>query len=114
MFLVPNAALVCWAFAGAGAGGASFFRSYFDFDFVNAAMVPSFLFSGVFFELSRYPTWLATIVRGTPLYQGVALMRDLNFGHVNAASAGHVAYLVVMGAAGVALATRKTTQRLTP
>ena len=114
VFLVPNAALICWAFAGAGAGGATFFRSYFDFDFVNAALVPSFLFSGVFFELSRYPTWLATVVRCTPLYQGVALMRDLNFGHVNAASAAHVVYLALMGAGGIALASRRTQQRLIP
>jgi lipooligosaccharide transport system permease protein len=114
VFLVPGAALVCWAFAGVGAAGASFFRSYFDFDFVNAALVPMFLFSGVFFELSRYPTWLATVVRCTPLYQGVALMRDLNFGHVEASSAAHVAYLAIMGAAGIRIATRKTAGRLVP
>lgn len=114
VFLLPAAGLVCWAFAGAGAGGASFFRSYFDFDFINVVLVPSFLFSGVFFELSRYPDWLATVVRGTPLYQGVALMRDLTFGHVGASSLGHVVYLAVMGAAGVGLATRRTRLRLTP
>lgn len=114
ILLVPAAALVCWAFAGAGAAGASFFRSYFDFDFVNAALVPLFLFSGVFFELSRYPAWLATVVRCTPLYQGVALMRDLNFGHLSATSVAHAAYLGVMGAIGIRIATRKTAQRLTP
>lgn len=114
LFLVPVAALICWAFAGAGAGGASFFRSYFDFDFVNVALIPSFLFSGVFFELNRYPSWLAAVVRCTPLYQGVALMRDLNFGHIGLSSLGHVAYLAAMGGAGVAIATRRTAQRLVP
>lgn len=114
IFLVPAAALVCWAFAGAGAGGASFFRSYFDFDFINVVLIPSFLFSGVFFELSRYPTWLAIVVRCTPLYQGVALMRDLTFGHLGAATFGHIIYLAAMGAIGIRIATRRTALRLTP
>ena len=114
ILLVPSAALVCWAFAGAGAGGASFFRSYFDFDFVNVVLIPSFLFSGVFFELSRYPAWLATVVRTTPLYQGVALMHDLTFGAVGLSSVAHAAYLFVMGAVGVAIASRRVQLRLTP
>lgn len=113
-FLVPSAALVCWAFAGAGAGAASFMRSYFDFDFVNVALIPSFLFSGVFFQLDRYPTWLATVVRGTPLYQGVALMRDLSFGQAGPASIAHATYLAAMGAFGMWLATRRMASRLTP
>jgi lipooligosaccharide transport system permease protein len=114
LLLVPAAVLTCWAFAGVGAAAASFFRSYFDFDFINVVLLPSFLFSGVFFELSRYPDWLATVVRVTPLYQGVALMRDLNFGVVGLSSLGHVAYLAAMGAAGLLLATRRTRARLVP
>ncbi|HEY2331417.1 MAG TPA: ABC transporter permease [Acidimicrobiales bacterium] len=111
---LPAAILVCWAFAGAGAGGAAFMRSYFDFDFVNAVIIPSFLFSAVFFPLSRYPEWLQRIVQVTPLYQGVALCRDLTFGHIELASLGHAVYLVAMGAAGLAVASRRLVIRLTP
>jgi lipooligosaccharide transport system permease protein len=114
VLLLPSAALVCWAFAGAGAGGASYMRSYYDFDFINVAIIPSFLFSGVFFDLARYPTWLATVVRCTPLYQGVALMRDLSFGRVAPAALAHALYLAVMGAAGVRMATRRMVRVLTP
>ncbi|MEY2399627.1 MAG: lipooligosaccharide transport system permease protein [Actinomycetota bacterium] len=114
VLLLPSAALVCWAFAGAGAGGASYMRSYFDFDFVNLAIIPSFLFSGVFFDLDRYPTWLATIVRCTPLYQGVALMRGLAFGRAGPVALAHALYLFAMGAVGVRIATRRMTRVLTP
>ena len=54
------------------------------------------------------------VVRCTPLYQGVALMRDLTFGYVGASSLAHAAYLGLMGAIGVAIATRRTRLRLTP
>jgi lipooligosaccharide transport system permease protein len=111
---LPAAILVCWAFAGAGAAGASFMRSYYDFDFANAVLIPSFLFSGVFFPLDRYPTVLAWVVRGTPLYQGVALCRDLCFGHASAASLGHAAYLALLGAVGLRIATRRMAAKLTP
>lgn len=111
---VPAALLICWAFAGAGAAGASFMRSYFDFDFVNLAIIPSFLFSGVFFPLSRYPEWFAWVVRCTPLYQGVALIRALVFGVVDLSAVGHAAYLAAMGAVGLTIAGRRLGRLLTP
>ncbi|MGE0796264.1 MAG: ABC transporter permease [Acidimicrobiia bacterium] len=111
---LPAAVLVCWAFAGAGAAGAAWMRSYFDFDFANAVLIPSFLFSGVFFPLDRYPGWLATVVRATPLYQGVDLCRDLCFGTLDLGGLGHVVYLAAMGAGGLAIATRRLVVRLTP
>lgn len=110
----PGAVLVCFAFAGAGAAGASYMRTYFDFDFVNAVLVPSLLFSGVFFPLDRYPDWVATLVRVTPLYQGVALLRDLCFGHLHLALLGHAAYLLALGSAGLLVATRRMRRVLTP
>ena len=55
-------------------------RSFFDFDYVDLAIVPLFLFSGTFFPLSEYPTGLAWVVRCSPLYQGVAIERALVLG----------------------------------
>jgi lipooligosaccharide transport system permease protein len=89
-------------------------RSYFDFDFVNVALIPSFLFSGVFFPLSRYPTGLAWVVRFTPLYQGVALIRDLSFGQVGVTDLLHAGYLAAMGAVGLRIASRRIGRLLTP
>lgn len=114
VLLLPTAVLVCWAFAGAGAASASYMRSYFDFDFINAVLVPSFLFSSVFFPLASYPSWLAWVVRCTPLYQGVALMRDFAFGQMHPSAIVHAVYLFVMGAVGIRIATRRMVGVLTP
>ena len=72
---VPAALLIAFAFAGAGLGLTTFMRSWVDFDYVNLALVPMFLFSATFFPLSRYPEALQVVVKVTPLYQGVALLR---------------------------------------
>jgi lipooligosaccharide transport system permease protein len=110
---VPGAVLIGFAFAGAGSAGTSFMRSWTDFDLVNAAILPMFLFSGTFFPLSRYPGWLEVVVRATPLYQGVALERSLILGAADLATLGHAAYLVAMGLAGVRVASRRLTTLLT-
>ena len=55
LLAVPAGLLIAAAFAGAGIGGTTFMRSWIDFDFVNLALIPMFLFSGVFFPLSQYP-----------------------------------------------------------
>lgn len=113
LLAVPGAVLIGFAFAGAGSAGTSYMRSWTDFDLVNAAVLPMFLFSGTFFPLSRYPEWLATVVRCTPLYQGVALERSLILGAVDLSTLGHAAYLVALGAIGVRIASRRLTSLLT-
>jgi lipooligosaccharide transport system permease protein len=111
---VPGAVLIGFAFAGAGLGLTTFMRSFVDFDYVNLAIVPLFLFSATFYPLSRYPDGLAWVVRCTPLYQGVALERALVFGDLRWSLLVHVAYLVVMGALGVRVAGRRLRRLLQP
>ncbi|MBW8826535.1 MAG: ABC transporter permease [Acidobacteria bacterium] len=111
---LPTALLECWAFAAVGSAASSYMRSYWDFDFINVVLLPSFLFSGTFFPLDRYPGWLEVVVRCTPLYQAVALMRSLVFGHLDVSAAGHVVYLVVMGIVGLSIASRRLGHLLTP
>jgi lipooligosaccharide transport system permease protein len=89
-------------------------RSFVDFDYVNLAIVPLFLFSGVFFPLTRYPGWLQGVVRLTPLYQGVEVERRLVLGALDPAMLGHVAYLLAMTAVGIAVASRRLQRRLQP
>jgi lipooligosaccharide transport system permease protein len=110
---VPAAVLIGWAFAGAGAAATSYVRSWYDFDLINLALIPMFLFSGTFFPLSRYPEWFATVVRCTPLYQGVALERALVLGNLSLATLGHALYLLVMGSVCVWIATRRLARLLT-
>ena len=51
---LPAAMLIGFAFAGAGMAATTFMRSFVDFDYVNIALLPLFLFSGTFFPLSQY------------------------------------------------------------
>ena len=82
---LPAAMLIGFAFAGAGMAATTFMRSFVDFDYVNIALIPLFLFSATFFPLSRYPTGLQWLIRVTPLYQGVVLERSLVFGDLTGA-----------------------------
>ncbi|MEM7321477.1 MAG: ABC transporter permease [Actinomycetota bacterium] len=113
--LLPVAAmLVAFGFGGVGFVGASFLRSWLDFEFMSLVAFPMFLFSASFFPLSRYPGVLATVVQLTPLYQGVDLARDLTFGTVGWDSVVQVLYLFAMGAVGLAIAERRISTKLQP
>jgi lipooligosaccharide transport system permease protein len=113
VLVLPAAVLIGFAFAGAGLAATTYMRSWTDFDLVTAALVPLFLFSGTFFPLSRYPDWLATIIRFTPLHQGVELGRAFVFGVVDWTVPLHALYLVALGAVGVRVASRRLALLLT-
>ena len=110
----PVAVLIGFAFAGAGLAATTWMRSFLDFDYVNLAIVPLFLFSATFFPLSRYPAGLEAIIRVTPLYQGVVLERSLVLGDVHWSLFLNAAYLLVMGAVGVRIAGRRLGRLLQP
>ena len=111
---VPSATLVGLCFGGLGIAATSYMRSWQDFDFVQLAVLPMFLFSATFYPLSAYPQGAQVVVQLTPLYHGVVLLRSLTLGDVGLATLGHVTYLAVMGCIGVAIATRRLERRLLP
>jgi lipooligosaccharide transport system permease protein len=111
---IPGAALVGFAFGGAGLGLTTYMRSWFDFDYVNIAIFPLFLFSATFFPIDQYPDLVAWVVRVSPLYQGVALERALVLGDPSPVLLLHVAYLVAMGWVGVRVAGRRLGRALQP
>jgi lipooligosaccharide transport system permease protein len=111
---VPVALLIGFAFAGAGLGATTYMRSFIDFDLVNLAIIPMFLFSGTFFPISQYPVALQWVVQCSPLYQGVALERSLLLGDVGPTLLVHVVYLAVMGAVGLWVAGRRLNKLLLP
>jgi lipooligosaccharide transport system permease protein len=111
---LPAALLIGFGFAGAGMGLTTFMRSFVDFDYVQLAIVPLFLFSATFFPLSEYPTALGWVVRCSPLYQGVALERALVLGHVSPVLLLHAAYLAAMGLIGLRVAGRRLGALLQP
>jgi len=102
--VLPSAVLTGFAFAAAGMAATTFMRSWQDFEFVTLASVPMFLFATTFFPLSVYPPAVAVIVQCTPLYQAVTLIRSLSLGTVGPGLLWHVAYLAIMGLAGLYVA----------
>jgi lipooligosaccharide transport system permease protein len=110
----PGAVLIGFGFAGVGLAATTYMRSFVDFDYVNMAMIPLFLFSATFFPLSRYPAGLQAVIRFTPLYQGVVLERSLVLGDLHWTLLIHAAYLVAMGLLGLRVASRRIGLLLQP
>jgi lipooligosaccharide transport system permease protein len=107
LLAIPAASLIGYAFAAVGMAATTFMRSWQDFDYVQLALLPMFLFSATFYPLSTYPDGLQWVVQATPLYHGVALVRDLMLGDVAAGMLVHVAYLGAMGVIGTVFAARR-------
>jgi lipooligosaccharide transport system permease protein len=104
---VPAALLVGFAFGAVGMAATSFMRSWQDFDLIQLVVLPMFLFSGTFFPIDAYPPAIQAIVRITPLYQGVDLIRSLTVGAISPVLLVHVAYLSIMGFVGLAITGRR-------
>lgn len=112
LLAVPAATLIGWGFASIGMATATYLRTWADFDYVQLAIMPMFLFSATFYPLATYPEPLQWVVRATPLYHGVAMVRELMFGQVTGAMAVHVGYLVAMGLVGTVWAARRVDKLL--
>jgi lipooligosaccharide transport system permease protein len=110
----PEALLVAFAFAAVGMAATTYMRSFQDFDIVLLVILPMFLFSATFYPLSVYPGWLQAVVRVTPLYQGVALLRGTDLGDFDWSMVGHAAYLAALGTAGLVATGRRLADLLLP
>jgi lipooligosaccharide transport system permease protein len=109
---LPAAVLIGYAFAGAGMAATTWMRSWQDFEFIQLAIMPMFLFSATFFPLAAYPEPLQAVVAVTPLYQGVVLVRGLTTGVVGWDLLIAVAYLAAMGTIGMYVASRRLARLL--
>jgi lipooligosaccharide transport system permease protein len=103
----PGALVVGFGFAGAGLAVTTFVRKWQDFDYVQLAALPMFLFSATFYPISVYPPALAAFVEATPLYRGVHLIRALTTGTPDPWLAVDVIYLVGMGLLGLWVTSRR-------
>jgi lipooligosaccharide transport system permease protein len=103
----PATMLVGVAFGAAGLAISTLMRGWQDFDLLTTGQFALFLFSGTFSPVQDYPAWMELVVRVTPLYHAVELVRGLSVGVAGAGLVGHVAYLAVMGAAGLWFASRR-------
>lgn len=112
LLALPAALLVALAFAAVGMAATTFMRSWQDFEFVQLAILPMFLFTTTFYPLSVYPEQVRWLVQCLPLYHGVELMRSLCTGAVGWGLLVHVAYFTVMSVAGFAVVSRRLSQLL--
>jgi lipooligosaccharide transport system permease protein len=112
LLAIPAGVLIGFAFAAAGAAATSFMRSWQDFDLVQLALLPMFLFSGTFFPITVYPATLQVVIEWTPLYHAVSLIRGLTTGAVGSAQVGNVAYLVGLTLIGLAIAAFRLRRQL--
>lgn len=104
---LPAALLLGFAFGAVGMAATSYMRTWQDFDLIQLAILPLFLFSATFYPITTYPEPIRLLVQLTPLYHGVDLIRGLTTGMVGPGLLVHVAYLVAMGLLGLAVTSRR-------
>jgi lipooligosaccharide transport system permease protein len=104
LFALPGAVVIGFAFAGLGVAATTFMRTWQDFELIGLVQLPMFLFSATFFPITTYPDAIQWVVRFSPLYHAVQLLRALNLGIVGWPQLLNVAYLVVLGTCGLLLA----------
>lgn len=101
----PAAVLVAASFSAMALCLSSVARKVQDFDMVMGLLVmPMFLFSGIFVPIAQFPVLVQWIMRATPLYHAVSMLRQIMLGAIDVTIAGHLAYLVVGGVAAFSVA----------
>ena len=104
VLVLPVAALAGFAFAAVGMACTTFMRTWQDFEWITLVTLPMFLLSATFYPLSTYPPGLQAVVRWTPLYQAVDLVRSCTTGTMHLGLVANVAYLVALGTVGLVVA----------
>jgi len=112
LLALPATVLVGLCFSGVGMALTTFMRSWQDFEYVQLAIVPMFLFSATFFPVTRYEGVVRWIVEATPLYRAVVLLRELCTGLVTVQSAISVVYLTTFGLLGMLVVSRRLNRLL--
>jgi lipooligosaccharide transport system permease protein len=111
---VPAAVLTGLAFSAPIMAYAATLSSGANFNAVfRFVITPLFLFSGVFFPITRLPPPLRTLAVLTPLYHGVELTRGLTLNTIErGAAVVHVAYLLALFGVGFGIAIWTFTKKL--
>ena len=112
---VPAAVLCGLAFATPVAAFSATTQTDAPFALVlRFAIIPMFLFSGVFYPVTDLPSWVQPVVWATPLWHGVELSRAATLGTDLGPLVvlGHVGYLLLWFLGGLAVALRTYTRRL--
>jgi lipooligosaccharide transport system permease protein len=82
-------------------------RTWQDFDYMGIVQFALFLFSGTFVPVATFPPVMQVIVRLTPLYHGVELVRGVALDRMAWDLSWHALYLVVVTVASLAFVARR-------
>jgi len=74
---IPAAALIAFAFASIGMALTSYFKSYQQLGLIEVFLLPIFLFSGSLFPTEILPSWANLIVKISPLWHAIELIREI-------------------------------------
>jgi len=107
LLALPAAMLIGFTFAAVGTAASTFVRTWQDFDLVLTVLIPLFLFSATFYPITVYPGPLQMVVQLSPLYHGVDLLRSLTTGIIGPSVVADLLYLLVLGAASLAVAATR-------
>ena len=83
LLAVPATLVIGFGFSAICMALTTYMRSWQDFEFVQLAIMPMFLFSATFFPVTAFDGVLRWVVEATPLYRGVVLCRELTTGAVS-------------------------------
>ena len=104
---IPAAVLIAFGFASVGMALTTYMKSFQQLEIINIFMLPMFLFSGSFYPLTVFPSWLQFIIKVLPLSQAIHLVRGLTLGQINTALLGHAMYFLIMIAIGLFFTTKR-------
>lgn len=107
LLALPGAVLIGFAFAGVGVAATTYMRTWQDFELIAFVQLPMFLFSATFFPISTYPDAVQWVVRFSPLYHAIQLLRALNLGAMGWPQLVNIGYLTVLGTCGLVVAQRR-------
>jgi lipooligosaccharide transport system permease protein len=115
LLAIPVVAIGAASFAAVGLAATAHARNWDFFNyFFTFWVTPMFAFSGVFFEVSRFPEVIEAVSWVLPMTHLVAVVRPLTAGLPLALlpALGHIAYLVVLALAAFALARYRVGRRM--
>ena len=104
---IPAAALIAFAFASIGMALTSYFKSYQQLGLIEVFLLPVFLFSGSLFPTEILPDWANLIVKISPLWHAIELIRNLCVGEFHLSLLVHVLFFLVLITFGLFILTRR-------
>lgn len=107
ILIIPLAVLIGFAFATTTLVATTYMRTWNDFDLLQIVVVPLFLFSATFYPLDVLPGWAQAGTLVSPLYHGVAALRQVSLGAVDWTLGLHILVLTAMGWWGLRAGARR-------